>query len=264
MPQQVVFIFIVLLAFSCSDSDPKKFDCAKSDLAVSLVSISPASSCSVADGKIIVAANGGKEPFNYFLNDGVAQATGEFTNVSSGIYSITIQDKNGCQAVLSDLSVLAAGFKFTSSVTANTKCLGGNGAITIDVQEGNAPYRYKLGSGEFSDKNTFSSLRQGTYTVFIEDAAACTVQISVTIPRGNTATSWSTEVLPIIKTSCAVNGCHDGKTRTDYRIYDNAKREAAQIKKLTRDKSMPFDGPALSQTQIDLISCWVDDGAVNN
>jgi hypothetical protein len=75
--------------------------------------------------------------------------------------------------------------------------------------------------------------------------------------------SWTSDIKPIIEKSCAISGCHNGITRTDLRIYSNAKKHAAEIKSLTRNRDMPFDG-SIPQSQIDLISCWVDDGALEN
>jgi hypothetical protein len=64
--------------------------------------------------------------------------------------------------------------------------------------------------------------------------------------------------------NCATTGCHNGVSRSnDFREYTSAKTFANSIKSKTQDRSMPFDG-TLTQDQIDLIACWVDDGAVLN
>src|SRR4051812_15817555 len=59
-------------------------------------------------------------------------------------------------------------------------------------------------------------------------------------------TSWQKDILPIIKSSCAVSGCHDGISRRDWTEYDEVKRYAASAKLRTQNRSMPFDGPPLS------------------
>jgi hypothetical protein len=78
-----------------------------------------------------------------------------------------------------------------------------------------------------------------------------------------TVVSWQSDILPIMVNSCATEKCHDGITRRDWTNYDEVKKYAVSIKKRTQDKSMPFDGP-LPQDQIDLIACWVNNGAENN
>ncbi len=75
--------------------------------------------------------------------------------------------------------------------------------------------------------------------------------------------SWQEDILPIIEQSCAVSGCHNGISRVDFRSYNSAKSNAADIRDMTKDRSMPFDS-TLPQDQIDLIECWVNNGALNN
>jgi hypothetical protein len=266
MTQKILVLSLALFAMSsCANNDvDKAFDCSKSDLTLSLESLSSASSCEISDGQINVFAQGGKEPYVFRLNDGSGQPGTSFPNLSSGIYTVTVRDKNGCEALLPNLVVLAEGFEFSATVLEDTQCVNGNGTVTVDVQKGNGPFLYKLENGSLSSNNVFTGLNTGSYTISIQDAGLCSVELNVVVPKGITGVSWSNNVLPIMKTSCAVNGCHDGKTRTDYRVFDNAKREAIQIKLLTKNKSMPFDGTPLTKDQIDLIGCWVDDGALNN
>lgn len=76
--------------------------------------------------------------------------------------------------------------------------------------------------------------------------------------------SWENDILPIIQTSCAISGCHDGIARTNNWLnYAEVKENVATIRKKTVDRSMPFDR-LLPQHQIDLIACWVDNGALQN
>lgn len=77
-------------------------------------------------------------------------------------------------------------------------------------------------------------------------------------------TSWQNDILPILEKSCAVSGCHDGISRRDWTDYNEVKQYAAAFKQRTQDRSMPFDGPPLSQEHINVIACWVDSGAQEN
>jgi hypothetical protein len=90
------------------------------------------------------------------------------------------------------------------------------------------------------------------------------VTLTVTIPQGITGTSWSNDILPIMEKNCAITGCHNGTSRSNnFSQYASAKSFAKTIKSKTQDRTMPFDG-SLTQQQIDLIACWVDDGALQN
>lgn len=261
----LLFFSITLITLSCVDHDLiKHVDCTQSDLTLTVDSVQNATRCSADDGVIYTSAHGGEPPYLYWINNERSQESPWFTNRPSGIYTITVRDNNGCEATIDNITLLANDFHFTAVVTGDSSCVNHNGSILITVDGGNPPFSYKLGNGSFSGVNSFTGLKTGTYAITIKDNTDCAVALYVTVPRRNTGASWTNDILPILKTSCAISGCHDGKTRFNYRDYQTAKRDAAQIKARTEDGSMPFDGTPLPQNQIDLIACWVDDGAPEN
>ncbi len=161
------------------------------------------------------------------------------------------------------MTVPAKGFTITTDLTPDTSCLEGTGGVTIHVADGMPPYQYRLSDGLYGSTNTFTGLRRGPHSVSVKDDAGCEVHLHITIPQGITGVSWKDDVLPIVKTNCALNGCHDGLVRPDLSRYDKAKFYADEMKELTQDGSMPFEG-SISREQVDLIACWVDDGAADN
>jgi hypothetical protein len=77
---------------------------------------------------------------------------------------------------------------------------------------------------------------------------------------------FSADVNPIIQNSCAISGCHgngSGNGPGPLVTFDQIKNAASQIKTAVVSRSMPLGG-ALSNAQIQIISCWVDNGSVNN
>jgi hypothetical protein len=263
---RVLVLFFTLFVVSCVSHDLNKpIACDKSSLQLSLFSKKSASDCSQNNGEIEVTVAGGERPHLFQLNhETVTQSESIFKNIPSGIHSITVVDKNGCSSTLSNIMVPAENFKFTADVQPDKECINHDGSITIEVQEGTAPFSFTLNDGQETANNSFTNLAAGDYSIVIKDAASCTAKLNITVQQANTNTSWTNNILPIIITNCAVNGCHDGKTRTDYRLYNNALKNAANIKLYTQDGRMPFDDLALSQSQIDLIACWVNEGAPEN
>ena len=237
-------------------------DCERSGLTIELVEVLPASGCGVADGRIVVSASGGRLPYT-FLWEEVTQQDAAFTSVTPGVHTIIVRDANGCDATLTNVTVMAEGLLFSAEVVEDTECLSDNGAVTIDITSGNPPYEFAIDGGPFAEESTFTNLSHGKHEILVRDVASCIVTLNVTVPRGNTLTSWSGAIQPIMASDCALSGCHNGISRPDLRIYANAKKYSYQIKALTQDRSMPFEG-SLSQDQIDLIACWVDDGAPEN
>ena len=86
-----------------------------------------------------------------------------------------------------------------------------------------------------------------------------------------TSPSYSSDIRPIIVESCALVGCHvAGFADGDYSSYQGVKANAdsgtlgAQI---TSGDMPPANSPGptnLSNAEIDLINCWIADGAPNN
>jgi hypothetical protein len=250
---------------SCSDDVPEPVNCEESGLSLSVGSTSGASGCSIADGSISVIATGGKEPYRFSINNLTPQTEGTFSGLLAGIYSVKVVDANKCESEITNVTLSASGFSVTAQVQPDNLCLDGDGSITIIVEDGQAPpYQYQLLGNSFSDNNIFTGLKEGNHQISVRDNNNCTVQLNVTIPHGNTLTSWTTQIQPIIELRCATSGCHDGKFRPDLTDHEKAFFYRDLIKKYTQDKSMPFDGPSLTQDQISLISCWVDDGAPEN
>ncbi len=259
----ISLIFFLGLISSCS-KDPEPFNCELTDLTLALDSKTNATNCSTADGSILVEASAGKEPYTFFLNDQTAgQSTGEFISLLPGIYSVSVKDGNGCIKSVNNIDIVGADFSFSTTILDDTECLGGNGEVLITVVDGNPPYTYNISGGSFSDTNSFTGLGSGNHSIGVKDVDGCEVTLTVTVPKGKSDTSWSSDILPIVQTSCAKSGCHNGVSRPDLRLYSNAKKFAAQMKSETKSKNMPREG-SLTQDQIDLIGCWVDDGALDN
>jgi len=262
MKRAIGFLFVTLCCWCCG-SDPEPVDCSSAGPIISLGTVVNAASCSIADGSISVSASGGKEPYLFKVNDLPSQADGQFKNLSAGVYTVSVTDANACSAFVGNVAIKASDFKFATQLIGDSDCLGGNGQVTINVEQLNPPYSYRLGTGGFGESSVFNGLAAGTYGFTVKDNTDCSVFLSVTVPRAFSGTSWENDIKPIIVKSCATSGCHNGDSRTDLRVFENAKFYAASIKSKTRDRSMPREG-TLTQKEIELITCWVDDGAVAN
>ncbi len=259
----ISLVTLLGLISSCT-KDPEPFNCELTDLSISLSSKTNATNCTTPDGYILVAANLGKEPYTFFLNDQTTgQPTGEFAFLTAGIYSISVKDGNGCIKSVNNIAIAAQNFSFSTAFVEDNACLGGNGEVSITIVDGNPPYTFNISGGVFSAINSFSGLSSGNHAVGVKDVDGCTVTLTITIPKGKSDTSWNNDIQPIVQTSCATSGCHDGVRRSDLSIYTNAKNNASEMKSRTKSKDMPRNG-SITQNQIDLIGCWVDDGALEN
>lgn len=265
---RIVFYLIVLALFGCASNDlgDANVDCSLSTLDLSLISVTSASSCSANDGVIVVEAIGGQGPYVYFINDMNDNTSGVFNELSLGNYDVKVVDANLCDHFINVL-LEAEGANLTLSLVAtqNTECLNYNGTITASATGGVAPYEYRIDQGPFDVAATFLGLKAGEYIVDVKDSQGCIFTASAAVFQGNTGVSFSTQIQPIIDTKCAISGCHNGDNGAErnWTVFSNVKANAGNIKTRTENRTMPLTG-SLSQEQIDLIACWVDEGAQNN
>ncbi|MEQ9439190.1 MAG: 2-polyprenyl-6-methoxyphenol hydroxylase [Cyclobacteriaceae bacterium] len=80
-------------------------------------------------------------------------------------------------------------------------------------------------------------------------------------------TSLADDVQPIIAANCAISGCHvSGTQLPNFSQKSTIINRAANIRNKTKDRTMPppASGITLSAEEIQLIDCWVAQGANDN
>lgn len=140
-------------------------------------------SCAAPNGAFTTVATGGTGPYTYTFSGGAqSNSTGTFTGLQGGSYTVTATDANNCSGTTT-ATVTTTAPVINSAVgnnTANTLCVGANGAFSIAAAGGSSPYTYAI-TGSSNSTGTFSNLAAGTYTVTITDANSCPGSASVTI-----------------------------------------------------------------------------------
>jgi gliding motility-associated-like protein len=130
--------------------------------------------CGQSNGNITAAGAAGTAPYTFSLNGSNFQGSGTFSNLSAGVYAVTVLDAAGCYASQTGIQLADAGAPvLTITATAQPACGQSNGSITVAGAAGAAPYTFSLNGGSFQGSGTFSNLPAGTYTVTILDAAGC-------------------------------------------------------------------------------------------
>lgn len=131
-----------------------------------------------ATGSAILTVNGGTAPYTYNWSSG--QTTQILSNVTSGTYSATITDANGCTT--SSQTSIGQPVAILSGATSSTDILcNGNatGQIDLSVNGGTYPYSYSWSNGGSSEDQ--AALVAGSYTVIVTDANGCTTSNTATI-----------------------------------------------------------------------------------
>ncbi|MEP7264710.1 MAG: gliding motility-associated C-terminal domain-containing protein, partial [Bacteroidota bacterium] len=124
-----------------------------------------------ATGAIDLEVNGGTAPFQFNWSN---SATSEdLTNVTSGSYSVTVTDKNGCTTVYSTGVSQPAAALAVSAFKTDELCNNDHGAlIDLTVSGGSTPYQYNWNDGTTGED--LNGITAGTYDVTITDSHGCT------------------------------------------------------------------------------------------
>lgn len=156
-----------------------------------------------SNGSISATATGGTG-FTYSLNGGAFQASGIFTGLAAGSYTLTAKNANGCTGtttVVLTATDPCAGVTVTVTTTQTNPTTGqSNGSITA-VATGGTGFTYSLNSGPFQASGTFSGLAAGNYTITAKNSNGCTGVASVALGSTNpcagvTVTVTTTQINP--------------------------------------------------------------------
>ncbi|WP_423127269.1 PKD-like domain-containing protein [Gaoshiqia sp. Z1-71] len=137
------------------------------------------------DGSITVSAGNGLAPYTYLWSDG--QKTANAVGLSTGTYSVTVTDKQGCSVTESVFLPEPSQFAVKTPSYVEPTCYGeDNGSATITASGGTPPYEFIWDTAAGSQTSaTATGLSAGTYSVIVlSDSHACTATaVSVTIPE---------------------------------------------------------------------------------
>ncbi|MBL0294696.1 MAG: gliding motility-associated C-terminal domain-containing protein [Saprospiraceae bacterium] len=159
---------------------------------------STVTSCGANNGSIIVTVQGGLSPFSYTIG-GASQSSNIFNNLSAGNYIVTTTDQNGCVQI-NPVSVLSSSGLSISLTTANVKCGGANGSISVSINGGSSPYSIDIFPViTIGPPNTYLNVGAGTYTITVTDVSGCSVTQVATILNNPGPTNLSLAATP---TSC--------------------------------------------------------------
>jgi hypothetical protein len=257
-------IVLSLICGACvSHEFPVYVNCGASSLSFQIKNITHATDCDTPDGAVSFTASGGVKPYTFSV-DGVAWSMdSSFQQLRSSLYIFLVKDAAGCTLQIDSVISSKGSFLYMMGISPDSECVEDNGRINISIDGNTDDFQFRIDKEAFSPNPVFEGLKAGDHTVFILNSDGCIISKEVNVPREATGISWQNDILPILTVSCANQGCHDGVTRRDWRNYNEVKTYAQAIKSKTRDRSMPFD-KTLPDDQIEKISCWVDDGALNN
>ena len=140
------------------------------------------------DGTIDLTVSGGIAPYTYQWSEG--GNTEDRTNLSAGIYSVTVTDSKGCTNTL-EIDITEPDPLVITGAVSNYNGFGvsqngaSDGSIDITISGGVAGYNYNWttanGSGLIQGNQDQSGLSPGTYNITVTDSNGCIISSTFTI-----------------------------------------------------------------------------------
>ena len=258
----IAYLALLMLAISlvaCTYDQLDAPDNCLSPFELELVS-SASSSCGLAIGSFevrVLNPSPDQELTKFSIDGENFQESGQFSNLGAGVY--TVQATAGdCRAEI-QLSIENETGLNASLQTTPSSCNVASGSIQLSTTNAQGEVRFSLNGSPPQTNTRFDDLPPGDYLIVATDDSGCSISLETTILSD---VSFAT-VDAIIRSNCAVSGCHNGNVSPDLRDAATIRDRANRIQARTGARSMPpaSSGRSLSQTEIDAIQCWVDDGA---
>jgi gliding motility-associated-like protein len=166
-----------------------------------------------------------QDNYNYVWNTMPPQNTATATNLGAGNYTVEIGGDNICTVTQNITIAQPRQLTANASVT-NATCISTNGSIVLQTSGGTSPYSYMWTDG--TNSNAHADLKQGTYTVKINDAHNCELDTSITINAvnslkvslGKDTAICSGETLLLSPGSYAGYKWQDGSTRSTFLVQN--------------------------------------------
>lgn len=264
----IIFIAIILIA-SCKKTTtpapvpPPVNPCAAKTIVVTGTTIS-ASNATAANGSVVASATG-STGFTYSINGTTFQATGNFSGLAAGSYTVTAKDADACTGTQSFSINAASCPTITAAPTPTTtvKCAGNTGTLSLAGSGGASPYTYSINGGAFQATGLFSSLAFGTVAFVVKDANGCSSSGSSTINYAPAGPLFSA-VKNILNTYCtSCHGSPSGQNGINYNDDCVIISQKARIKARAVDANpsqMPPSGAGLTVAERTAVTAWVNAG----
>ena len=214
----------------------------------------------------ITASATGGTGFTYSINGSAFQASGTFSNLAAGTYTITAKTSAGCistkQITLSGVDPCAGVTIVVTTTHVNPTTGQSNGSITATAT-GSTGFTYSLNAGAFQASGVFNNLATGNYVVTAKNSNGCTGTTTVALGSTNpcagvTITVTATHVNPFLgQSNGSITATASGGTGFTYSLNSGAYQASGTFNNLAAGTySITAHTPAgcIGTTQVALVA----------
>ena len=132
--------------------------------------------CANSEATIDILVNNGSGNYSYQWSNGVQTASN--SNISNGLYDLTVYDINTGCSVSESFNIIAENLELSTSIDYN---LGECAIVTVDVLGGTSPYTYETSNSLQEGNNIIVDMCAGEQLIMVTDANGCTESITIDI-----------------------------------------------------------------------------------
>lgn len=133
--------------------------------------------CGEQNGAATISVQGGSGNYTYEWNNGLTVATAN--NLAPGAYKVVVKDGPSCFSEVNFTIQGSSSPLIALKEKKDANCGQSNGAISVNVSQGIAPYTYQWVTG--STTNAISNVKAGSYELTVRDAVGCTAQSTLLV-----------------------------------------------------------------------------------
>lgn len=143
-----------------------------------------AANCNTADGAAFISVFGGTSPYTYFWSN--TATSQDIINVTSGNYTVTVTDNNGCTATTNITVGNIGGVTIVQDSILDENCGDAAGAVFVTTTGGTAPISYLWSNSATTEDIT--GLTNGNYSLSVTDNSGCVSISNFTVGGGPSVT----------------------------------------------------------------------------
>lgn len=153
-----------------------------SSVQANLIAVNNISCNGLNDGTLTIGASLGPLPYSFSLNNGPIQSFSEFSNLSSGQYTVTVSDANGCKDSVV-VNIMEPTALDVNVMQPNIICEGDTISLLAIITGGTGPYTSIWNGNIFGNPAIVFPTSTTSYNLEVTDSNGClaTDQISATV-----------------------------------------------------------------------------------
>ncbi|MDP1727348.1 MAG: T9SS type A sorting domain-containing protein [Bacteroidota bacterium] len=159
------------------------YDSIDISLLLTLVSFNNVKCKGELSGQAVFTSSGTIGPVQYKFNNGAYQSSATFNNLGAGSYLFTLKDSlNQMDSIRLAITEPTTAMALSANLSTGILCHGDyNATVILSVNNGSAPFQYKLSGSSYQGNNVFYYLNAGTKTFFAIDSIGCQATTSILI-----------------------------------------------------------------------------------